>query len=574
MSERPVDARGAVLEVVGLVGAAADLGLAIEPTLDAALERVAGAVGARAGAIYVKEPSGTLALRSSWPAGARDGAAAAAIRHDEHPRLIDALLAGRDADAAAGPRVAAELARAGLAGGLLVAARAGGQTVGAMGLAFPSGRPVLSEDERGVMRASAQVLALGLRNGQLFAGLQERARELDRQVRQLIALTEVARGVTRSLDDGEARRTIAGEARRLMRADAAVLMLREPDGTLTAVAADGHPDGAPPPLADRLAAVADGAGPLRMGREAAVPIPAADARQAGVAGVIALARRGDEPFDEDDLERMSGLADQAAVALANARLLADLRREQAERRALAAALVMAQEEERRRVAEGLHDGPVQELVGLGLMLDALGTELRGEAPAAAEEVNRAAASARESVRGLRRAIFDLHPMALEELGFSAATRALVQRLEWRGVEVALDLAAADALSATHRTVAFRVVQEAVANVMRHAEPSRVAISARTQDGRIILEVDDDGRGFEPGRLRRRIDDGHLGLAAVKERAALVGGEVTIRSAEGRGTTLRLALPAEAPGADQPEGESRSRAASSAASSAKRSSTTT
>lgn len=248
----------------------------------------------------------------------------------------------------------------------------------------------------------------------------------------------------------------------------------------------------------------------------------------------------------------------------------------AERRSLAAAIVLAQEQERRRVAEDLHDGPVQELVGLGLTLDALSAGLRAQAPEAADGVARAAASARDMVKTLRRAIFDLHPMALEELGFSAATRALVQRLEWRGARVSLDLEAADGLSETHRTVAFRVVQEAIANVVRHAEPAAVAISARADGDRIVVEVADDGRGFDPGAARARIEAGHLGLAAMRERAALVGGDVTIDSAPGRGTSLRLVLPAAGADAAQPAGGGGSSpsAASSAASSAKRSSTTT
>jgi signal transduction histidine kinase len=251
--------------------------------------------------------------------------------------------------------------------------------------------------------------------------------------------------------------------------------------------------------------------------------------------------------------------------------LAEADRAIAEGRTLAAAIVFAQEQERQRVAEGLHDGPVQELVGLGLTLDALSTDLRAGDPGAADGVARAAASARDAVKALRRAIFDLHPMALDELGFAAATRALVQRLEWRGSRVSLHVADADGLSETHRTVAFRIVQEAIANVVRHAEPTHVAIVARAEGDRIAIEVVDDGRGFDPGSARPRIEDGHLGLAAMTERAALVGGDVTISSAPGRGTRIRLVLPAE-PAGDQPGG-SRRTAASSASSSAKRSSTT-
>jgi two-component system sensor histidine kinase DegS len=530
-----------VLDVVALVASAAERGGPIEATLEDALARIADGFGARLAAIYVSEPgSGALALRAVYPSASPP---AGALSRERQPALVAALEAGRDAVAAAVPGAPRELAVSGLDGGVVIPARAGSVTVGALALVLPNGRP-LADDQRASARTIAQILALELRNSQLFAGMQDRARELDRQVRQLAALTEVARGVARSLDEEDAHRTIVSQARRLVRADAAVLVLRDAAGGVTTAAREGV-DGEALAAAERLAAAAAEGGSLRQARQVAVPVPSADGRHLAVGG-IALARIRDEPFDGDDVERLGGLADQAAVALANARLLADLRREQAERRALAAALVLAQEQERRRVAEDLHDGPVQELTGLGLMLDALARELGDEAPAAAVDVSRAGASARDAVRALRRAIFDLHPMALEELGFSAAIRALVQRLEWRGVEVSLDLAAADVLSETHRTVAFRIVQEAIANVVRHADPTSVAITARLEPEHLVLEVRDDGRGFDPERDIPRIDDGHLGLAAVQERAALAGGQVSIDSAVGRGTTLRLVLPAPPP----------------------------
>jgi len=287
-------------------------------------------------------------------------------------------------------------------------------------------------------------------------------------------------------------------------------------------------------------------------------------RAAARALVIRLRRR---------FGNVGGDASEAALDERVRELSAETDRTIAERRALAAAIVLAQEQERRRVAEDLHDGPVQELVGLGLTLDALSAGLRAEAPAAADEVARAAGSARDSVKALRRAIFDLHPMALEELGFSAATRALVQRLEWRGARVSLDLAAADVLSETQRTVAFRIVQEAIANVARHADPTTVAIAARAEDDRIAIEIRDDGRGFDPREARSGIEDGHLGLAAMMERAALAGGDVTIRSAPGHGTTVRLVLPGAAPEAGQEGGGRRAIPASRAVASLKRSSTT-
>jgi two-component system, NarL family, sensor histidine kinase DegS len=533
----PSDARDVVLDVVAIVGAAAERGGSIDSTLETVLERVAGGFGARLAAIYASGADGALALRAVQPATAPP---AEALSPDRQPALVAALEAGRDAMASGVPGAPRELAISGLDGGVVVPARAGSVTVGALALVLPGGR-ALSDEERVSARAIAQIVAMELRNSQLFAGMRDRARELDRQVRQLAALTEVARGVARSLDEADAHRTIVSQARRLVRADVAVLVLRDAASGVAMAAHDGA-RGEVLAAAERLAVEAAEGGPLRRVREVAVPVPSADGRDQAI-GAIALARAADEPFDGDDVERLGGLADHAAVALTNSRLLADLRREQDERRALAAALVLAQEEERRRVAEDLHDGPVQELTGLGLMLDALARELGGDTPAAAVDVSRAAASARESVRALRRAIFDLHPMALEELGFSAATRALVQRLEWRGVEVSLDLAAVDVLSDTQRTVAFRIVQEAIANIVRHADPATVTIGARLEAEQLVLEVNDDGRGFDPEHDIRRIDDGHLGLAAVQERAALIGGQVNIDSVEGGGTTLRLILPA-------------------------------
>lgn len=504
-------------------------GTGIASVLESALDDLVAALGVPAAAFYVEEASaGGLVARCRRPEG--DG-----------PDPADAL----------------------------VPARIAGQAVGAIGLSLQQGAR-LSDDERAVVEAVGGALALAVRNDDLMRGLGDRVRELDRQGLQLSALTRIARRVAAAVDEGDARRIVVGEARALLQADTAVLLAHDGAGGLRPVAHEG-PDAGWPRPEDRAGLLAGG--PRPGGREIVADVPGGRASEEDSVACIALRRERGAPFSGADAERLEALADHASVALANGRLLSGLRREEAQRRSLAASIVLAQESERRRVAEDIHDGPVQELVGVGLMLDALATELGGGPPAVVADVNRAAAAAREAVRALRRAISDLHPMSLEELGFTAAVRSVVERIEWRGARVELDLAAAGRLSETHRTLAFRIVQEAVANIVRHADPRVVTIAATEHDGQVSLVVRDDGRGFDTGAGRPGVAEGHLGLAAAEERASLGGGRLVVDSSPGAGTTLTLTLPATPEGPAQ-SAESRSSADESASASANRSSTTT
>lgn len=556
----------ALAGIVALVGAETDL----EQALPAALDVIAAATGAETVSIYLGDPAaGGLELRGVGGPGPGPSRPTTGLRPATAPGVCAALAAGRDADAAG---LGAELEALGLEGGRILPTRVGGRTVAALGLA-----PARVEDADGeaALRTAAQFLGLGLRNTQLASGVRDRVRELDRQAVQLGALTEVARRVAAALEPADAHRVVVAEARALVRAHRAVLLLPGRGGGLDVVAAEGPPG--PDPLLDEEIARARAGSAGRRGRRVAVPIAVAEGPGTSGVGVLAVGRAHGGPFDDDDVERLRGLAAQAAIALANGRLLSDLRREQEERRSLAAAIVLAQEQERRRIAEDLHDGPVQELVGVGLLLDALAADLAPASPGAVEDVERVAAAARESVRGLRRAIADLHPLLLEQLGFAAAVRSLLERLEWAGVEVEVDVAAADRLPETARTVAFRIVQEAIANVARHAGATHVTVRAQARGDDVVVEVRDDGRGFDPSAPRAGLAAGHLGLAAIEERARLAGGALSIRSNPGAGSVVELVLPtaAHAAGSGQAGGDpSRSSAAASASSSANRSSTTT
>ncbi len=521
--------RAALLAAIDAVGEASDEGLSGDDGLDAGVERFVESLDLTLCAVYVKRPtSGVMELRA-W----RGDHAPQAKRLElaAHPELYEGLLPGdaRALDAlSARETLGTDLAA-------IAPMRAGAETLGAV-LMAPRSEAGIEVGMIEGLAGLARVLGLALSNAQLFRGLQDRAKEMDRQVRQLFALTEVARAVARWLDPTEVQDTVVSEARRLVRAEGAALALGGEDD-LTVVARDSADEATETPLAVAEAMLAERESLTTEAGVASLAVEAGEGRP----GALLVWRSSERPFEEHDSELLRGLADQATVALTNARLLTDLEHEQRAHRHLAGRIVEAQELERRRIAEDIHDGPVQELVGLGLLLDALSAE--GDD---AESIRRAATAARENVRSLREVIFDLHPMSLEELRFTAATRTVCDRHSWRGIEYELDLAAADTLDDTQRTVAFRVVQEAIANAAKHANAQHLSVTARERGGDVVVEIRDDGAGFDGDILTgSRIGDGHLGLVAMRERARLAGGSLDIETAPGQGTTVRLTVPAPA-----------------------------
>ena len=204
-------------------------------------------------------------------------------------------------------------------------------------------------------------------------------------------------------------------------------------------------------------------------------------------------------------------------------------------RALLAERVLAEQEERRRLAELLHDGPVQHLSAIAQMLDAgLASLQDSETQRATDAFVRALALARDSARDLRALCDDLEPKVLRELGFSAAVRALARRLSSRyDVEIDLDVDHADELGENAQTALYQILREATDQAVRRGAPTRIEISVRaTPAGGAELVVADDG----PPERRSAV------LEALAERAATLNARFSSEVRYPRGSTVRIEVP--------------------------------
>lgn len=214
-------------------------------------------------------------------------------------------------------------------------------------------------------------------------------------------------------------------------------------------------------------------------------------------------------------------------------------------RALSERAINAQEEERKRIARGLHDDTAQAISTLIIQLERL-ENLSLEHP---EQVPVKLALARQlatrMLEDLRKNMWDLRPSILDDLGLVPAIRWYVgDHLQESGILVNLDgLSDGIRLPAHLETMLFRVIQEAVSNILRHSSAKTVAIRLKQVRSSVCLEVEDNGRGFDVEQASgEAVTRKQLGLLGIQERAALAGGEVKINSSPGRGTSLLVCVP--------------------------------
>jgi PAS domain S-box-containing protein len=221
----------------------------------------------------------------------------------------------------------------------------------------------------------------------------------------------------------------------------------------------------------------------------------------------------------------------------------EARREYAERlQVLSRRVVEVQEEERRRLARELHDEIGQTLTAIGISLQPM---KRSCTPAMRPHLEECIAVVDRAIQQVRHLSLDLRPSMLEDLGLVATLRWDLDRQARRVGYEARFVADPEVvrLSPAVAIAAFRVAQEALTNVARHAGARRVGVTLRLRDGSLRLAVRDDGAGFDPEATLRCAEGGRgLGLLGLRERAALLGGRLAVRSAPGRGTEVRLTVP--------------------------------
>jgi signal transduction histidine kinase len=328
---------------------------------------------------------------------------------------------------------------------------------------------------------------------------------------------ELRAAVERGLDEPELRP--------VLRVDATPLHLGEgPVG----LAAQGV---APVVLAHLDPIQREGGGPLLRDAGSALMLPLVAEETA--LGVIVVAHPEPERFPEASLPFLGVVANQVSLAVANANAY-----RQSEEFAIA--------EERARIAREVHDGIAQSLAFTALKLDLVARLLHRDPDAAGREVAEARTTIRELIREVRRSIFALRPVDLERYGFMETLRRYALDFgQQNDVAVELEVAPIPELSVKSEAVLFRIFQEAMHNVAKHAEASRVVIAVGPDElGQVRVVVRDDGRGFDPGEVGDRVTSaGGLGLRQMRERVESRGGTFAIEAVPDGGTIVSATVPA-------------------------------
>jgi signal transduction histidine kinase len=263
-------------------------------------------------------------------------------------------------------------------------------------------------------------------------------------------------------------------------------------------------------------------------------------------GILALSKRQSEGlYSQEDIELVMSLANQAGIIIENARMLDSLQKQQLQVEQLLTEAIHAQEEERQRISVDLHDGVAQWLAGASYRAQTVEALLSGnDSEEARSEMVMMESTIDKSLKELRRVLTGLRPPALDELGLNHALRQSLEELKVEGINCRFsEVGTSYRLPSTVEIAVYRAVQEALTNIRKHADATKVNVRMQFQSDKFQVEVRDDGRGFDLSQtLEGAVAVGHIGLLGMKQRADMLGGDVRIKTSEGSGTSITLSIP--------------------------------
>lgn len=432
--------------------------------------------------------------------------------------------------------------------------RAAERQLGQIYLTEKKDAPEFTADDEKIIQMLAAYAATAITNAHLYEQMRERDIALTRRNVDMSLLNGIASTLTSSLELDEILNKTLGLVMNYMRVEAGEIFLLEEDNkSLRMVLHRGQAaeafwtrnvfkvgDGYIGYVAETRKSIIsnDLASDVRFVREAVVRagfhqiacIPLLSGEH--LMGVMSVATTGKEPIDDQNVEMMAAVGNWAGLAIENARLHANARR-------------LAVLEERERIGMDLHDGIIQSIYGVGLSLESAFHSVDGNPEDAKQRVKYAIDGLNQAIRDLRSYILDLRPRQLGNDGLVSGIKRLITEYrantfsDVRLTEPESDL---NDLPQGHVLTLFHICQEALANSAKHSKAKKVQIAVWATDERVLLEVHDNGKGFDMATMNANI--GH-GIANMRTRARSVGGDVDISSAPNEGTTILAWIPREA-----------------------------
>lgn len=266
-----------------------------------------------------------------------------------------------------------------------------------------------------------------------------------------------------------------------------------------------------------------------------------------VLGVMNITSHSIRRFTPEDIQLLNSIGNQIAITIENAKLYSEVQRKEQLRGELLNLVISTQEEERKRIARGLHDETSQALTSLAVNLEAIIAILPSDADEAKAKLRGIQSLALKTLDEIHKVIYELRPTLLDDLGLVAAVKWHAENyLEAAGIKVHLETAGLERrLPAQIETALFRIIQEATTNIARHAFAESTSISLEFNETCIAVHIEDDGKGFDLNEVMRSRDgERGLGLLSMEERAELLGGHLSIKSRAGLGTQITVKIPIE------------------------------